>query len=262
MENEEQEQQVEDTQEPEQVNDTVQQEEQPQVEDSPDLSEIDPSQITPEQVSELQQGYMRNKDYTQKTQDLASKGQELATENKWYKQQAEKTQPQQIQQPAQPSVKMIDSYITNAQDAETKIYWQNMKQIISEGSGDKSNAKVKALEDKVDKLVNAYTQREGQREVKEFRKDYPGIKEGSVEEKRAIELINQGYPIKHAAIIAQGERGFKAAENRGKQQAQNKFQQKKQANVEHSSGIPNSSLPAGKPERDEIAEGFKAAGYL
>lgn len=264
MENENQEQQVEDTQETEQVDDTVQTE-QPQVEDSTDLSAIDPNQLTPEQVTELQQGYMRNSDYTQKTQAMASEKQELATEKDWYKQQAENlSQKPQTQptQPQQPSVKMIDSYIANSQDAETKMYWQNMKQMVNEAANDIAGVKVKAVEEKMEKLVNAYTHHEGQRAVKEFRKDHPGIKTGSVEEKRAIELMNQGYPTEHAALIAQGERGFKTAENRGRQQAQDKFQQKKQANVESSSGIPNSSLPANKSERDSIGEALDETPYM
>lgn len=43
----------------------------PPTEDSVDISKVDPANLTPEQVKELQLGYLRNKDYTQKTQELA-----------------------------------------------------------------------------------------------------------------------------------------------------------------------------------------------
>lgn len=43
----------------------------PPAEDSVDISKADPANLTPEQVKELQLGYLRNKDYTQKTQELA-----------------------------------------------------------------------------------------------------------------------------------------------------------------------------------------------
>ena len=39
--------------------------------DSVDLEKVDPANLTPEQIKELQLGYMRNKDYTLKTQELA-----------------------------------------------------------------------------------------------------------------------------------------------------------------------------------------------
>lgn len=261
MENEKVEQQVENTQETEQVDDTVQ--EQPQVEDSIDLSQVDPTQLTPEQVTELQQGYMRNKDYTQKTQDLASERQEVTSREKWLQSQLEQTlkKPQE-QQPIQPSQKTIDTNIANAQDAETKMYWQGIKQIVQETANDIATAKVKATEERMNKLETAYTQRESLRLAKEFKRDYPGIKSGSVEEKRAIELMNMGYPIDHAAIIAQGDKGLKTAETRGRQQAQQKFQQKKQANVESTPGIPNSSLPTQESERDLIGEALDETVYM
>ena len=256
------EQQVENTQETEQVDDTVQ--EQPQVEDSIDLSQTDPTQLTPEQVVELQQGYMRNKDYTQKTQDLASERQEVTSREKWLQSQLEQTlQRPQAQLPTQqPSPKAIDANIANAQDAETKMYWQNMKQIVNEAANDIATSKIKATEERMKKMETAYTQREALRLAKEFKKDYPGIKAGSVEEKRAIELMNMGYPIEHAAIIAQGDKGLKTAETRGRQQAQQKFQQKKQANVESMPGIPNSSLPNQQSERDRIGEALDETVYM
>lgn len=43
----------------------------PPAEASVDISKADPANLTPEQIKELQLGYLRNKDYTQKTQDLA-----------------------------------------------------------------------------------------------------------------------------------------------------------------------------------------------
>ncbi len=67
--------------EPQQVQSTVQKPQgQPQVtEPKPevDLSKIDLSQATPEQLAEIQKGYMRNSDYTQKTQDLATERKEI-----------------------------------------------------------------------------------------------------------------------------------------------------------------------------------------
>ena len=65
--------------EPQQVQDTVQEPQgQPQVaEPTEDLSKIDPTQLTPEQVTELQKGYMRDKDYTQKTQVLSDEQKKL-----------------------------------------------------------------------------------------------------------------------------------------------------------------------------------------
>ena len=181
---------------------------------------------------------------------------EVNDEKNWYKNQLEQSlqKPQQQVQPQQQPVKTIDAYITNAQDAETKMYWQNMKKIVNETATEIADSKVKATEEKMVKLEKAYMQREGQRLLKEFKKDNPGIKSGSPEEKRVIDLMNQGYPMEHAALIAQGETGFKTAENRGRQQAQQKFQQKKQANVETSPGISNSSLPTGKSERELIGE--------
>ncbi len=61
--------------EPQQVQSTVEPQGQPPVtEPTPevDLSKIDLSKATPEQLAEIQKGYMRNADYTQKTQELAT----------------------------------------------------------------------------------------------------------------------------------------------------------------------------------------------
>lgn len=60
--------------EPQQVQSTVEPQGQPQVTEPKevDLSKIDLSQATPEQLAEIQKGYMRNADYTQKTQELAT----------------------------------------------------------------------------------------------------------------------------------------------------------------------------------------------
>jgi len=55
---------------PDQVVETTEQTT-PPTEDSVDISKVDPANLTPEQVKELQLGYLRNKDYTQKTQELA-----------------------------------------------------------------------------------------------------------------------------------------------------------------------------------------------
>ena len=77
------EQQVEDTQAQEtQPVDTTQEQVQNTVENTEnteltqaqepvDLGKLDPTQLTPEQVKELQQGYLRQADYTRKTQELA-----------------------------------------------------------------------------------------------------------------------------------------------------------------------------------------------
>ncbi|MBU0598898.1 hypothetical protein KKF61_08010 [Patescibacteria group bacterium] len=79
--------------------------------------------------------------------------------------------------------------------------------------------------------------------TEQFFKDFPDIKQGSQEEREVAALVSRGYPPKDARKIVLFDRIDKQAAVKAKTQVQQKTQQKRQANVEQSSGVSAGALP-------------------
>ena len=174
-------------------------------------------------------------------------------EKNWLKQQLEQSitrpQPQQpIQQPQQPH----NPYA--GMDAETEKFYRNAdertRNIVRE-EGKRTLQTIEAGKLEIAKM-----------RTDQFFQSHEDIKRGSPEETEIAKRITMGYNTDDAYWSVMGPRGVKPAVNKAKQQVQQKFQQKKQANVESTPGIPNSSLPNQQSERDRIGEALDETVYM
>lgn len=140
--------------EPQQVQNTVEPQGQPQVtEPTPevDLSKIDLSQATPEQLAEIQKGYLRNKDYTQKTQELADQRKELTNYDaliqkpefiQWAANKQAQAQPQTQEQEDEKVANMTEServqyYVQKQMAPIAQSYYQDKKVMEDDKLGEK-----------------------------------------------------------------------------------------------------------------------------
>jgi len=176
---------------------------------------------------------------------------EKVDEVNWYKEQLERQTSQP--QPQQPQPQQQDPYA--GMDAATEKFYRDM-------DARTQRAVQEAMKKNISPQINAGLQEIAAMKTAQFRKDHPDISSGSVEEREISQKIALGYSPEDSYWSVMGPRGIQPAVNKAKKQVQQKFQQKRQANVESSSGVPNSSLPSKQSEREAIGDALKDTGLL
>ena len=205
--------------------------------------------VNPEEAQETQEAGTPTQEQgeTQESQEQRvpyERFKEKVDEANWYKQQLEQASQKPQSQPQQRQTQ--DPYA--GMDPATEKFYRDLdartKKSVQE-----------AMKDTVNPQINAGLQEIAAMKTAQFRKDHSDIKAGSLEESQIGNKIRQGYSTDDAYWSVMGPRGIQPAVSKAKKQEQQKFQQKRQANVETSPGIPNSSLPANQQsERDLIGE--------
>ena len=140
---------------------------------------------------------------------------------------------QQLELQRQP--KKVESNPYAGMDAETEKFYRHIDERAAR-IADERTASLKAQ-------IEAGKRELAAIKTEQFFKEFPDIKPGSPEEREVAALVSQGYPPKHARKIVMFDKIGKQAVVKAKTQAQQRIQQKKQANVEQSSGVSAGALP-------------------
>lgn len=171
-------------------------------------------------------------------------------ENKWLREQLSVTMAQrQVHQPQQ----QTDPYA--GMDPATEKFYRDLDSRVEKRAQD-------IIDKRIAPQINAGLKEVAAIKTMQFFKEHPDVKPGSVEEAQISAKVRAGYSTDDAYWSVMGPRGIQSAVNKVKKQTQQKFQQKRQANVEASPGVPNSSLPTGKSERELIGEALEGSPWL
>lgn len=167
---------------------------------------------------------------------------EVIDEKNWYKQQLEQQLAQQ-QQPVQQTQTPQNPYQGMTPEEERFMRFRD----------DQTKKIVQGEMRKVNPMLQAGLQEIASMKVEQFRRDHPDIKPNSPDEVEIANKIKMGYNPNDAYWSVKGPKGVQQAEATAQKKAQQRLQQKRQANVESSPGVSATSQP--KPD-ETIQETF------